>query len=82
MLLNCSIKHTIVFDTFAYKETAEDSTRIGILRVIVKATRTNKIEISRELQRKDLAQIFCTDRLLRQDNLLLLLLICSVEILL
>ncbi len=51
-----------------------------MLRFVVKATRTDMIKISGKSPWKALAQVFRTDRLLlRQDELLLLLLIRGRE---
>ena len=70
----------IMIEALAYEESAEDFAQVGILRFVVKATRTDIIEISCKFRWKTLAQIFCTDRLLlRQDKLLLLLLIRGCE---
>ncbi len=70
----------IMIETVAYEESAEDFAQVGILRFVVKATRTDMIEISRKFPWKALAQIFRTDRLLlRQDKLLHLLLIRGRE---
>lgn len=69
-----------MIETLACEESAEDFAQVGILRIVVKATRTDMIEISRKFPWKALAQIFRTDRLLlRQDKLLLLLLIRGRE---
>ena len=69
-----------MIQTFACEESVEDFAQVGILRVFVKATRTDMIEISRKFPWNALTQIFCTDRLLlRQDKLLLLLLIRGYE---
>lgn len=70
----------IMIETLAYEERPEDFAQVGILRFVVKATRTDMIEISRKFPWKTLAQIFRADRLLlRQDKLLLLLLVRGCE---
>jgi hypothetical protein len=54
----------IMIETLACEESAEDFAQVGILRIIVKAARTDMIEISRKFPWKALAQIFYTNRLL------------------
>jgi len=66
--------------TLAYEKSVEDLAQVGIMRLVVKAKRTNMVEISVEFPWKALAQISYTSRLLLgQDKFLLLLLIRSYE---
>lgn len=74
------IEHEIVFKGLADEKIAKEFTQVGVSRFVIKAARTNMIEISGEFLWKALAQIFRTDRLLiYQDELLLLLLILGFE---
>jgi hypothetical protein len=61
---DCPIEYMIMIETLAYEESAEDFAQIGIMRFVIKATRTDIIEISCKFPLKTLAQIFRTDRLL------------------
>lgn len=69
-----------MIETLAYEESAEDLAQVGTLRFVIKATRTDMIEICCKFPWKTLAQIFRTNSLLlRQDKLLLLLLVRGCE---
>ncbi len=56
-----SIEHEIVLKGLVDEEIAKEFTQVGVSRSVVKAARTNMVEISGELLRKARAQIFRTD---------------------